>query len=251
MKTNIASNGFQTQTSISAVCDRAKTRSYWRPLNGRFIEYGYAGVSVDSIAEKAGVSKRTVYSKLCDKTSALCRGNQEVVQRRSCRPQSIKDRWTRIQKHNTSAQISRFSRGALPSHRRLPSIKKPWWADSRQFPDAGKMMFDGPVMRTQHVFGRLTFETKRKLGSHAISQYRSPQARSLWALLKINMHMSLMLNQPTSVSHRKLEEVARASIHLFLHGAPQKLVAGQVAEKSDHRSSISSPDPVFIVHYPV
>jgi len=39
------------------------------------------------------------------------------------------------------------------------------------------------------------------------------------ALLKINMHMSLMLNQPTSVSHRKLEEVARASIHLFLHGA--------------------------------
>jgi hypothetical protein len=38
-------------------------------------------------------------------------------------------------------------------------------------------------------------------------------------LLKVNMHISLMLSHPTSVSQRRLEYVAKASTQLLLYRA--------------------------------
>jgi hypothetical protein len=95
------------------------------------------------------------------------------------------------------------------------------------------MMFDGPVMRTQRIFD----DYFRKQAQRGLMQFPNIDlaGAQFVALLKINMHMSLMLNQPTSVSHRRLEEVARASIHVFLHG----VLKGDSTRRSGSKKALS------------
>jgi AcrR family transcriptional regulator len=179
-----------------------------------FTEYGYAGISVDAIAEKAGVSKRTVYSNFATKqvlysavVKKLC---AEVV------PPAIDQAMMDADPEKTLLAISVAFLEALYQPSQI-AFYQTVVADSRQFPDTGKMMFDGPVMRAQKIFDEY-FRKQTQRGLMHFPNIDLAGAQFV-ALLKTNMHMSLMLNQPTSVSHRKLEEVARASIHLFLHGA--------------------------------
>jgi TetR/AcrR family transcriptional regulator, mexJK operon transcriptional repressor len=213
MKTNIASTASKPKQHKRRMRPR-KNEIVLAAAERAFIEYGYAGVSVDSIAEKAGVSKRTVYSNFATKQvlyaeviKKLC---SEVV------PPAIDQRSLDTNPEHTLLLKSVAFLEALYQPSQI-AFYQTVVADSRQFPDAGKMMFDGPVMRTQHVFDDY-FRNQAKLGLMQFPNIDLAGAQFV-ALLKINMHMSLMLNQPTSVSHRKLEEVARSSIHLFLHGA--------------------------------
>lgn len=59
------------------------------------------------------------------------------------------------------------------------------------------------------------------------------------ALLKTNVHMRLTLNQPTNVSHKKLEEIARSSIHLFLYGALERGSVSDKATKAARKTRVS------------
>ncbi len=89
-------------------------------------------------------------------------------------------------------------------------------------------------MRTQRIFD----DYFRKQAQRGLMQFPNIDlaGAQFVALLKINMHMSLMLNQPTSVSHRRLEEVARASIHVFLHG----VLKSDSARRSGPKKALSN-----------
>jgi TetR/AcrR family transcriptional repressor of mexJK operon len=195
-----------------------------------FTEYGYAGISVDAIAEKASVSKRTVYSNFATKqvlysevVKKLC---SEVV------PPAIDHEKMDADPERTLLEVSVAFLEALYQPSQI-AFYQTVVADSRQFPDAGKMMFDGPVMRTQRIFD----DYFRKQAQRGLMQFPNIDlaGAQFVALLKINMHMSLMLNQPTSVSHRRLEEVARASIHVFLHG----VLKGDSTRRSGSKKALS------------
>jgi AcrR family transcriptional regulator len=179
-----------------------------------FTEYGYGGVSVDAIAEKAGVSKRTVYSNFANKQLLY----SEVVKKLCANvvPPSITQDMMEASPEKTLLAISVPFLEALYQPSQI-AFYQTVVADSRQFPDAGRLMFEGPIMRTQKVFD----DYFRKQVQRGLMQFANIElaGAQFVALLKVNMHMSLMLNQPTSVPHRRLEEVARASINLFLHGA--------------------------------
>jgi TetR/AcrR family transcriptional repressor of mexJK operon len=179
-----------------------------------FTEYGYAGISVDAIAEKAGVSKRTVYSNFATKQVLYA----EVIKKMCAEvvPPAIDQKMMNADPEQTLLTVSLAFLEALYQPSQI-AFYQTVVADSRQFQDAGKMLFDGPVMRTQKVFDDY-FRKQAQLGLMQFTNIELAGAQFV-ALLKINMHMSLMLNQPTSVSHRKLEEIAKASIHLFLFGA--------------------------------
>lgn len=179
-----------------------------------FVEYGYAGISVDAIAEKAGVSKRTVYSNFATKQALYA----EVIKKLCGEvvPPAIDSKLMNADPEHTLLAISTAFLEALYRPSQV-ALYQTVVADSRQFPDAGKMMFEGPIMRTQHVFDEY-FRYQEKMGRMRFPDIDLAGAQFV-ALLKSNMHMSLMFSQPTSVSRRRLEEVARASIHLFLHGA--------------------------------
>jgi TetR/AcrR family transcriptional regulator, mexJK operon transcriptional repressor len=214
----------KTSPSPSALPDTPKVRRRRKPprKNGivlaaaerAFTEYGYAGISVDAIAEKAGVSKRTVYSNFATKQALY----SEVVKKRCSEvvPPAIDQAKMDANPGKTLLEVSVAFLEALYQPSQIAFLQTVI-ADSRQFPDAGKLMFDGPILRTQQIFD----DYFRKQSQRGLMQFPNIElaGAQFVSLLKINMHMSLMLNQPTSISHRKLEEVARASIELFLHGA--------------------------------
>lgn len=178
-----------------------------------FVEYGYAGTSVDSIAELAGVSKRTVYSNFSTKQVLYA----EVIKKRCAGVvPGLDPKGTDADPEETLLKASVAFLEALYAPEQI-ALYQTVVADSRQFPNAGKIMFDGPVMRSQHVFDEYFREQAHR--GHMRFPNIDLAAAQFVALLKTNVHMSLMLNQPTPVSRRKLEEISRASIHLFLYGA--------------------------------
>jgi TetR/AcrR family transcriptional repressor of mexJK operon len=181
-----------------------------------FVKFGYAGTSIDAVAELAGVSKRTVYSNFETKQTLYA----EVIKKRCAdvRP-GLDPKVDDADPEETLLKASVAFLEAIYAPEQI-ALYQTVVADSRQFPDAGKMMFDGPVMRSQHVFD----DYFRKQVDKGLMQFPNIElaAAQFVALLKGNMHMSLMLNQPTSVSRRKLEEISRSAIHLFLYGALER-----------------------------
>jgi TetR/AcrR family transcriptional repressor of mexJK operon len=210
------------QNKRSAATPEATTRHHRIRKNGivldaaerAFMEYGYGGISVDAIAEKAGVSKRTVYSNFATKQQLY----SEVVKKLCADvvPPEIDQDTRAASPERTLLKISVAFLEALYQPSQI-AFYQTVVSDARQFPDAGKLMFEGPIMRTQNVFD----EYFRRQVQRGIMQFPDIElvGAQFVALLKVNMHMSLMLNQPTSVSRRRLEDVAKASIQLFLYGA--------------------------------
>lgn len=179
-----------------------------------FVEYGYAGTSVDEIAERAGVSKRTVYSNFETKEALY----NEVV-RKLCAdvvPHEIDPQLLTGDPEKTLLRVSIAFLEALYQPRQV-AFYQTVVADSRQFPDAGKMLFDGPIARTQLVFDHYF----RKQVQRGVMEFRNVElaAAQFVAILKTNLHMCLMLSQPALISHRELEEIARSSLQVFLYGA--------------------------------
>lgn len=90
-------------------------------------------------------------------------------------------------------------------------------ADARQFPEVGRMMFEGPIMRSQKAFDAY-LRQQVELGRLSFPELEYAAAQ-LVALLKTNVHMQLMFNQPVRLTERIIQKIARSSIRLFLYGS--------------------------------
>lgn len=179
-----------------------------------FIESGYSATSVDAIAERAGVSKRTVYSNFATKqvlygevVKKMC---QEVV------PTEIDPKALDADPEKTLLKVSVAFLDGLYQPRQV-AWHRAVVADSREHPDAGKMVFEGPVMRSQAVFDHYF----RKQVQRGVMQFPNIEfaAAQFLGILKTNLHLRLTLSEPEIISHKQIEEIARASVHLFLYGA--------------------------------
>jgi AcrR family transcriptional regulator len=182
-----------------------------------FVKDGYAGTSVDAIAEMAGVSKRTVYSNFKTKQVLYA----EVIRKRAAHvvPAEIDAELIDADPEETLLKISvAFLQGIYAPEQ--VAFYQTVVADSRQFPDVGEMLFNGPIMRSQSVFDAYF----RKQAHKDLMRFPNLDlaAAQFVALLKTDLHLRLMFNQPADTSKRAIEEIARSSIHLFLHGALQR-----------------------------
>jgi TetR/AcrR family transcriptional regulator, mexJK operon transcriptional repressor len=179
-----------------------------------FVQLGYASTSVDAIAELAGVSKRTVYSNFKTKQALF----EEVIRKRAAAvvPAEIPAALLEGDPEATLFQISVAFLKAVFSPESI-ALYQTVVADSRQFPEIGAMMADGPILRSQMVFDAYFRKEARK----GLMQFPDLDlaAAQFVSLLKTNVHLRLLFNQPADTSKRAIEESARASIHLFLHGA--------------------------------
>ena len=186
-----------------------------------FIELGYTGASIDAIAERAGVSKRTVYSNFATKevlygevVKKICR---EVV------PTEIDPRTMDADPEQTLYKVSLAFLEALYDPRQV-AFYQTVVADSRQMPEAGKMVFEGPIARTQAVFEHF-FRAQAQRGTMEFPNLDLAAAQFV-AILKTNLHVCLMLSHPADVSRDALQEVVRASIHVFLYGTLKRSKSG-------------------------
>jgi TetR/AcrR family transcriptional regulator, mexJK operon transcriptional repressor len=179
-----------------------------------FIESGYTATSVDAIAERAGVSKRTVYSNFATKQTLygevvkkLC---EEVV------PMEIDPKALEADPEKTLLKVAVSFLEGLYQPRQV-AWHRAVVADSRVHPDAGRMVFEGPVMRSEAVFDHYF----RKQTQRGVMQFPNIElaAAQFLGILKTNLHLRLTLSEPEVIPHREIEDIARASVHLFLYGA--------------------------------
>lgn len=179
-----------------------------------FVKYGFGGTSVDAIAELAGVSKRTVYSNFATKQAlyaqVIRKRSDEVVSHELEDDSDDADPTATLLKASVALLQKVYSPDEIALFQTVV-------ADSRQFPEEGKILFNGPVMRSHVAFAGYF----RKLVRKGVLRQMDLElaAAQFVALLKSNMHMRLMLSQPTDTTRKKLEEVSRSAIRLFLYGA--------------------------------
>jgi TetR/AcrR family transcriptional repressor of mexJK operon len=180
-----------------------------------FLERGYGGTSMDEVAERAGVSKRTIYSNFGSKQDLFA-----AVIATHC-AEVLPDALVGVDLETTNPEpvlcmlatkflTSIFSKVQVQLYQTVV-------AASRQFPEIGKMMFEGPIMDSQNIFDRF-LRVQAGLG-HLRFPDIDNAAPQLIALLKTNQHMRLLFHQPTATSKRAIAQSAEASVHLFLHGA--------------------------------
>ncbi|MEZ5956353.1 MAG: TetR/AcrR family transcriptional regulator [Hyphomonadaceae bacterium] len=192
-----------------------------------FLRWGFDGASVDTIAEMANVSKKTVYNNFANKEALFA----EVIQKRCDEvvPPVVDEAMMLQDPEETLVAIgSTFLRKLFAPEQ--VQLYRTVAAESRQFPEFGRMMFEGPIMRTQASFdtylrrqvqmGRLEFPDLDLAASQFV------------ALLKGNVHMQLMLNQPAQVTPRRLDQMTRAAVRLFLQGAAR---TAEPARKTQRR----------------
>lgn len=203
--------------TVSGLAVRRKRPRKWEVVlqaaERAFVEYGYAGTSMDAIAERAGVSKKTVYSNYKTKellyAAVIRKRCAEVVPREIVSELLDADPVETLLKWSVSFLQALFAPEQIALYQTVV-------ADSRFIPEVGQMMFDGPVMQSQAVFDQY-FRAQAKRGRMRFQSLDLAAAHYV-ALIKSNMHMSLMLTRSTDISPRHLRKVVRSAIDLLLHG---------------------------------
>ena len=184
-----------------------------------FLERGYGGTSMDEVAERAGVSKRTIYSNFAGKQDLFA-----AVIHKNCAA-VLPSALVGIDLHTADPEpvLCRLATEFLTSIFSGPQVQlyQTVVAAARQFPEIGKMMFDGPILDTQRVFDRF-LRAQSELG-HLHFPDIGMAAAQLVALLKTNLHMRLLFNQPIPHTKRAIARSAEMSVRLFLQGCQRVL----------------------------
>ncbi len=180
-----------------------------------FLKSGFDAVSMDQIAELAGVSKVTVYNNFGRKQDLFA----AVITKRCAEvlpnPVRVSTLARRTPQDALTALATDFLRAIYAEEQ--VELYKTVVAEARHMPEIGRIMFDGPIMHTQQVFETYLAEEVR-LGRLALEDV-SLSAALLIAMLKTNLHLRLLLNQPIRVGRKDIRAIADSAVKLFLHGA--------------------------------
>lgn len=179
-----------------------------------FLQYGFAATSMDDIADAAGVSKRTVYSNFGSKDELFA----EVIRQRCSvvvpGEEIVRKADTLELEAGLRLIATAFLRGVFA--RAQVELYQTVVAAARLQPDIGRIMYEGPIMSTQDMVAA-HLARQKEAGRLAIADPELASAQ-LIALLKTNVHMKLLLNQPAKLSVRAIEASAAESVRLFLYG---------------------------------
>ena len=180
-----------------------------------FVELGYASTSMDAVAERAGVSKRTVYSNFRNKESLFA-----AVVRKGCAevlPHALEG----VDLHTDDPEevLTAFAENFLSDIYSKPRVQmyQTVVAASRRFPKVGQMMFESSVGQSQKIFDR--FLRAQMAAGNLVFPDVDLAASQFVALLKTDLHVRLLFSQPVKLSKRDITNTARACVQLFLNGA--------------------------------
>ncbi|CAH0349219.1 MAG: TetR/AcrR family transcriptional regulator [Sphingobium sp.] len=179
-----------------------------------FLSSGYAATSMDEVADKAGVSKRTIYSNFGSKDRLFA----EVITKRCS--DILTD--AHIVKTATESPLEvglillakAFLNGIMDP--RQIELYQTVVAAVRRHPQVGQLMYDSSIARTHTLF-RDFLDHHVQLGNLAIADV-DLAAHQLTALLKTGVHQELLLGRPVEVTPQMIEASATSSVRLFLMG---------------------------------
>lgn len=194
-----------------------------------FIKGGYSGVSIDAIAERAGVSKRTVYSNFANKETLFA-----AVIKNRCKevvPAAIDATQMAADCEVVLIELAIRFLQALYSPDMI-ALYQTVVAECRHQPEIGRIMYEGPITRSHEIFDSYLRQQV------AMGRMQFPAidlaAAQLIALLKTNIHMQLIFSRPVKLTHQAIRKIASASVRLFLYGCATPGI-GNSGQKVNHQ----------------
>ena len=194
---------------------RRKYKAMIETAGDLFINRGYGNTSMELVAATAGVSKRTLYSHFENKEAlfaavikALC---ANIV------PPTIAEIGGvdgSIESVLTKLGIIFLTNICSPEQIQMfGSLLN----ESRQFPQVGLMMLEGPVQRSQELISKY-LHTCIRAGQLELAEPDLAAAHFM-GLLKADLQMRLLFNQKVNTSKAEIKRVVVAAVDLFLNGA--------------------------------
>jgi TetR/AcrR family transcriptional regulator, mexJK operon transcriptional repressor len=184
-----------------------------------FLEKGYDGVSMDEVANRAGVAKQTVYARYASK-DALFLAVVESLQGRmlsavsAAGPHAIRDRLHRIARElldvvldSSSLSLSRIALGA-----------------SYRFPMLGHSIYGARIKELHAVLADIV-EQAAKEGCLLVDD-PMVAAEQFLALIRGELHLHCLYDPSFRPSSAKIERQINAGIDCFMarYGAPAELL---------------------------
>ena len=179
-----------------------------------FLSAGYSGTSMDGIADKAKVSKRTVYGHYGSKGNLFFAMLQEMCSDILPREMAevcgegdrIEDRLVRV---GTAFLTNVYSEEQVKLFREVVG-------EVRLAPEVGRMMSEGPMLGSRSVMRDILANADRR------GELRIPDpdfaARQFLGLLKTDLHLRLLLGYDADTSEAALHAIAVACVRLFVNG---------------------------------
>ena len=179
-----------------------------------FIEQGFGATSIDSVAARANVSKATVYAHFENKDALFA-----AVMKLACNtvvPPSLAD--VDPDDEEIGTVLRRIGLIFLESIYRAQKVSlfRAAIMDSVKFPEVGAMMCDGPVARSHEQIG--AYFAKQVATGKLVLPCPDMAGSQFLGLLKTDVHMRLLLNQPAKVSRAGLRRIVDCAVEIFLNG---------------------------------
>jgi len=209
----------RTDASVMRSDSRRKRDAVLDAAMDLFIEQGFGATSIDSVAARANVSKATVYAHFENKDALFA-----AVMKLACNmvvPASLAD--IDPDDEEIGTVLRRIGLIFLESIYRAQKVSlfRAAIMDSVKFPEVGRMMCDGPVARSHEQVGQ--YLAKQVAAGRIVLPCPDMAASQFLGLLKTDVHMRLLLNQPASISRARLRRIVDCAVEMFLNGAlPRK-----------------------------
>ena len=195
-----------------------KYRAILKAASRAFITQGFAQASMDVIAERAKVSKRTVYHHFHTKqdlyaavVQTFCANivppSLESLHIETSKPEEV------LRQLGTQFLEGIYDPDQIELFRTIAT-------DARTFPELGALMFDGPVSKSEQIVA----DYLKHLVREGTLRVASPTmaAGQFLGMIKTNLQVRLLLKPDTTVSRQKIKEIVDSSVDLFLNGARRR-----------------------------
>jgi TetR/AcrR family transcriptional repressor of mexJK operon len=192
-----------------------KRRAILDAATEAFLEQGYGGTSMDSIAAAAGVSKQTVYQHFGDKQRLFRELIAATVQAAS---DPVYDEARRLA---DSGRIEDDLRDlarrllALVMQPTMLRLRRLVIAEARRFPELGRVFYDQGPGRTIATLA----ETFAELAAQGKLHAPDPMLAAThfnWLVMSAPLNEAMLLGKDESLSAREIKQLGDGAVRVFL-----------------------------------
>jgi AcrR family transcriptional regulator len=192
-----------------------KRRAIVEAATAAFLDHGYGGTSMDAVAAAAGVSKQTIYQHFGDKQRLF----RELI---AATVQSASDPvYDEVRRLADSGRLEKDLRDL--ARRLLTLVLQPTMmrlrrlviAETRQFPDLGRIFYDlGPgrtIAALADAFAELTRQGRLNTPDAALAA-----TQFNWLIMSAPVNQAMLLGQDAAPATREINRWADSGVRTFL-----------------------------------
>lgn len=180
-----------------------------------FLTQGYSDTSMDQVAERAGVSKQTVYAQFSSKEAlflAVARGMTHPPGDQVQRGMESVPRGKTLEQHLTAYALRQLEIARTP---RLMQLRRLAIAEAERFPEVGKALYDGGPGRA--IAGlAVVFAQWSEQGLLRALDAQVAAAHFNWLIMADPVNRVMLLGSAALPTTATLKRHAKEAVRVFL-----------------------------------